>query len=69
MVRRDRDGNREIYVMDADGTNQVRLTNNSGLDDHPSWPPDGTNLANERVGAVDRVRRGEVADCQPSYSR
>lgn len=41
----DRDGNREIYVMNADGINQVRLTNNSGFDDHPSWSPDGTKIA------------------------
>lgn len=33
----DRDGNREIYVMNDDGTNQVRLTNNSVVDDRPTW--------------------------------
>ena len=32
-----RDGNNEIYVMDADGSNHTRLTNNSDTDDHPSW--------------------------------
>src|SRR5216117_1165506 len=37
----DRDGNPEIYVMNADGTEQVRLTNNPGLDDFPTWSPDG----------------------------
>ena len=41
----DRDGNREIYVMDAGGTNQVRLTNNSVVDDHATWSPDGTKIA------------------------
>src|SRR5215831_12829264 len=41
----DRDGNREIYVMNADGTNQVRLTNNSVVDDGPAWSPDGTKIA------------------------
>src|ERR1041384_8190465 len=32
----DRDGNREIYVMNADGTNQTRLTNNPAVDQLPT---------------------------------
>ena len=35
----------EIYVMDADGKNQQRLTNNPKHDDwHPSWSPDGKHI-------------------------
>jgi Tol biopolymer transport system component len=34
-----RDGNFEIYVMDADGSNQTRLTNNPATDWMPSWSP------------------------------
>ena len=41
----DRDGNYEIYVMDADGKNQRRLTNNRHHDRYPSWSPDGTRIA------------------------
>jgi hypothetical protein len=41
----DRDGNREIYLMNSDGTNQVRITNNAGADDFPAWSPDGKRLA------------------------
>lgn len=41
----DRDGNREIYVMNADGSNQTRLTNNSLVDDHAIWSPDGSQIA------------------------
>ena len=32
-----RDGNAEIYVMDADGTNLVRMTHNPAIDDSPAW--------------------------------
>lgn len=41
----DRDGNFEIYSMDADGGGQTRLTENSGEDFSPTWSPDGTRLA------------------------
>jgi TolB protein len=41
----DRDGNQEIYLMNADGTNPVNLTNNPANDWHPVWSPDGSRLA------------------------
>ena len=34
----------EIYVMDADGGNQQRLTENRKNDESPSWSPDGTRI-------------------------
>ena len=39
------DGNPEIYVMDADGENQTRLTNHRSSDRHPAWSPDGKRIA------------------------
>jgi TolB protein len=42
--RSQRDGF-EIYVMNADGTGQTRLTDNSLRDRYPSWSPDGTKIA------------------------
>ena len=41
----ERDGDFEIYVMDADGKNQRRLTNNRHDDWDPSWSPDGKRIA------------------------
>ena len=39
-----RDGDTEIFVMDADGANQRQLTDNTFLDNFPSWSPDGTQI-------------------------
>jgi hypothetical protein len=33
--------NYEIYVMDADGSNQIRLTNNAASDTYPTFSGDG----------------------------
>ncbi len=41
----DRDGNREIYVMEEDGAKQTRITDNTTFDDHPTWSPDGRKIA------------------------
>lgn len=41
----ERDENAEVYVMNADGTDQTRLTNNSAHDSHPRWSPDGQRIA------------------------
>ena len=41
----DRDGNSEIYAMKPDGTIPTRLTNDKGIDTHPSWSPDGKKIA------------------------
>jgi TolB protein len=35
----------EIYVMNSDGTNKTRLTNNQVLDETPAWSPDGSKIA------------------------
>ena len=40
-----RDGNPEIYVMDADGNNLIRLTYHWEMDIQPSWSPDGSRIA------------------------
>lgn len=40
-----RDGNNEIYVANADGSNVRRLTNNPANDSSPTWSPDGRAIA------------------------
>lgn len=40
-----RDGNFEIYMMNADGSSPTRLTNNPGIDLFSSWAPDGQRFA------------------------
>jgi Tol biopolymer transport system component len=39
-----RDGNAEIYVMAADGSNPVNITRHPADDWDPSWSPDGTKI-------------------------
>src|SRR5690349_11165949 len=40
-----RDGNPEIYTMDANGSNVNRLTNNAAIDESPVVSPDGSKVA------------------------
>ncbi|MBM3143047.1 MAG: hypothetical protein FJ005_08450 [Chloroflexi bacterium] len=35
----------EIYVVNADGSNQTRLTNTSASDLYPTWSPDSKKIA------------------------
>ncbi len=41
----ERDGNGEIYVMNADGSDQRNLTNHPAADWRPVWSSDGTKIA------------------------
>ena len=41
----DRDGDWDIYVMNADGSNVVQLTNKPSYDISPAWSPDGRRIA------------------------
>jgi hypothetical protein len=42
-----RDGNWDIYVMNADGSHPTNLTKDwaASSDDHPAWSPDGGKIA------------------------
>src|SRR5262245_5860915 len=40
-----RDGNAEIYLVDAKGENARNLTNDNSEDSYPAWSPDGKKIA------------------------
>jgi len=71
-----RDGNWEIYVMNADGSDVRRLTDDDAQDGEPSWSPDGRRLAfvhSGRIYEVQATGRGRHSLEQdgewPSWSR
>lgn len=41
----EREGNPQIYTMNADGSNQLRLTNNKSYEIMPVFSPDGSKIA------------------------
>ncbi|MFQ5528073.1 MAG: hypothetical protein ACE5GX_17685 [Thermoanaerobaculia bacterium] len=40
-----RDGPQQIFLMNADGTNQENLTQSTFFEDFPAWSPDGTQIS------------------------
>ena len=77
-----RDGNSEIYVMDAEGMNIQRLTSNNSEDICPSSSPDGNRIVfvsdrdgNEEIyimdsdgGNVQRLTDDPAEDLHPGWS-
>ena len=74
---------KEIYVMNADSTNQTALTNNTALDFRPDWSPDGSKIAfhtNRDAGNFEiyvmnadgsnqtRITNNPALDAAPSWS-
>jgi Tol biopolymer transport system component len=43
--RRTRGGGSDVWVMDAGGAHQRRVTRTPGAERHPTWSPDGTRIA------------------------
>ena len=78
----DREGNWEIYVMNADGSDVTRLTDNLADDFFPSWSPDGQRIAfmsrrednweiyvvNADGSGLTRLTDNSVDDAAPSWS-
>ena len=59
-----RDGNPEIYVMDANGKNQRRVTNHPGDDRSPAWAPDGKRIVfvSDRDGHVHPIHGSPTSE-------
>ena len=48
--------NWDIFVMDADGTNQINITQDNALDRAPAWSPDGSKIAfSSQRGAISDI--------------
>ncbi|HEV7451875.1 MAG TPA: hypothetical protein VGO16_10900 [Pseudonocardiaceae bacterium] len=77
-----RDGNNEIYLMNADGSGVTRLTNNPASDTQPALSPDGARIAftSNRDGnneiyvmnadgtGLTRLTNNPASDSQPVFS-
>ena len=78
----DRDGNWDVYVMNADGSDVTRLTDAAAWDQWPSWSPDGMRIAfhsdrdeswdiyamNADGSDVTRLTDDTASDLGPSWS-
>jgi Tol biopolymer transport system component len=63
-----RDGNEEIYVMNADGTNPTRLTTEPRSDVHPAFSPDGKQLTFttfDKPAVIDEIYMMDAKDVDP----
>ena len=48
----DRGGQRDLWVMDADGSSPMRLTNDAAVESAPSWSPDGERAVYAAQGVL-----------------
>lgn len=72
--RRTRRGGSDIWVMDANGSHERRVTGTAGAERHPTWSPDGTRLAYGAASGIYMVASSGgpssfvVAGANPAWS-
>ena len=64
-----RDGNTEIYTMNSDGSNQIRLTFNNASDSSPAWSPNGRQIVFHSYRDDDQNPEIYVMDADGSNQR
>src|SRR6185295_14705278 len=78
----DRDGDNDIFVMNADGTAPVNLTHHRGNDTYPAWSPDCRRIVfnsdrdgvmavysmRDDGGDVRRITRDDNESLRPDWS-
>src|SRR5581483_8117322 len=78
----EKDGNKDIYVVNADGSGLERLTSEKGDDEFPAWSRDGRRIAfvsyrnfvtdiyvmNADGSNVRQVTRGPGRESSPAWS-
>jgi WD40-like Beta Propeller Repeat len=57
----------DIYVMNADGTGQTRLTTDPAREFGTAWSPDGTKIAFSRGAAGVHVMNADGSDQHPVH--
>jgi Tol biopolymer transport system component len=76
------ENNYDIYVMNSDGSDVQRITNDPAYDTHPSWSPDGNKISfvsakdgNEEIYVMNtdgsdqtRLTNNLARDMNPSWS-
>ncbi|MEY2565439.1 MAG: TolB protein [Verrucomicrobiota bacterium] len=70
VFRSTRDGNKEIYLMNSDGTNVRRITNDPANDTMPSISPNGDMIAftSTRAGGLFQIFLQRLKDGKPDGS-